>query len=68
MFRLKDVLTRPPFSFSLRYKFILLMENKKVNNIGSLDLSGNFHGSLLSMVLDAGLMVQFVLLLLFIFP
>lgn len=67
MFRLKDVLTRPPFSFSLRYKFILLVENKKVNNIGSLDLSGNFHGSLLSMVLDAGLMVQFVLLLLFIF-
>jgi biopolymer transport protein TolQ len=38
-----------------------------VKDIGSLDLSGNFHGSLLSMVLDAGLMVQFVLLLLFIF-
>jgi biopolymer transport protein TolQ len=38
-----------------------------VKDIGSLDLSGNFHGSLLSMVLDAGLMVQLVLLLLFIF-
>ncbi len=38
-----------------------------MKDIGSLDLSGNFHGSLLSMVLDAGLMVQFVLLLLFIF-
>jgi len=38
-----------------------------VKDIGSLDLSGSFHGSLLSMVLDAGLMVQFVLLLLFIF-
>jgi biopolymer transport protein TolQ len=38
-----------------------------VKDIGSLELSGNFHGSLLGMVLDAGLMVQFVLLLLFIF-
>lgn len=38
-----------------------------MKDIGSLDLSGTFHGSLLSMVLDAGLMVQFVLLLLFIF-
>jgi len=38
-----------------------------VKDIGSLDLSGNFHGSLLSMILDAGLMVKFVLLLLFIF-
>jgi biopolymer transport protein TolQ len=38
-----------------------------VKDIGSLDLGGNFHGSLLSMILDAGLMVQFVLLLLFIF-
>lgn len=38
-----------------------------MKDIGSLDLSGNFHGSLLSMVLDAGLMVQFVLLLLFVF-
>jgi biopolymer transport protein TolQ len=38
-----------------------------VKDIGSLDLSGNFHGSLLNMILDAGLMVKFVLLLLFIF-
>jgi len=38
-----------------------------VKDIGSLDLSGNFNGSLLSMILDAGLMVKFVLLLLFIF-
>jgi biopolymer transport protein TolQ len=38
-----------------------------VKEIGSLDLGGNFHGSLLGMVLDAGLMVQFVLLLLFVF-
>jgi biopolymer transport protein TolQ len=38
-----------------------------VKDIGSLDLSSNFNGSLLSMILDAGLMVKFVLLLLFIF-
>jgi len=38
-----------------------------VKDIGSLDLSGNFNGSLLNMILDAGLMVKFVLLLLFIF-
>ena len=38
-----------------------------MKDIGSLDLSGNFNGSLLSMILDAGLMVKFVLLLLFIF-
>jgi biopolymer transport protein TolQ len=38
-----------------------------VKDIGSLDLSGNFHGSLLSMILDAGVVVQLVLLLLFIF-
>ncbi len=38
-----------------------------MKDIGSLDLSGNFHGSLLSMILDAGIVVQFVLLLLFIF-
>jgi biopolymer transport protein TolQ len=38
-----------------------------VKDIGSLDLSGNFHGSLLSMVVNAGPMVQFVLLLLLIF-
>ena len=38
-----------------------------MKDIGSLDLSGSFNGSLLSMILDAGLMVKFVLLLLFIF-
>jgi biopolymer transport protein TolQ len=38
-----------------------------VKDIGSLDLSGSFNGSLLSMIIDAGLMVKFVLLLLFIF-
>jgi biopolymer transport protein TolQ len=38
-----------------------------VKDIGSLDLVGNFHGSLLGMILDAGLMVKFVLALLFIF-
>lgn len=38
-----------------------------MKDIGSLDLSGNFHGSLLNMILDAGVVVQLVLLLLFIF-
>lgn len=38
-----------------------------MKDIGSLDLSGNFNGSLLNMILDAGIMVKFVLLLLFIF-
>lgn len=38
-----------------------------MKDIGSLDLSGNFHGSLLSMIIDAGVVVQLVLLLLFIF-
>jgi len=38
-----------------------------VKDLGALDLSGNFNGSLLSMILDAGLMVKFVLLVLFIF-
>lgn len=38
-----------------------------MKDLGSLDLSGNFNGSLLSMILDAGLMVKFVLLVLFIF-
>ncbi len=38
-----------------------------MKEIGSLDIGGNFHGSLLGMVWDAGLMVQFVLLLLLIF-
>ncbi len=35
--------------------------------MSSLDLSGSFNGSLLSMVLDAGVVVKFVLLVLFIF-
>jgi len=38
-----------------------------VKEIGSLDLGGNFHGSVLGMVLDAGLMVKFVLLVLLVF-
>ncbi|MFZ1981084.1 MAG: protein TolQ [Smithella sp.] len=38
-----------------------------MKDIGSLDLSGSFNGSLLSMVLDAGVVVKFVLLVLFIF-
>lgn len=38
-----------------------------MKNIGSLDLGGNFHGSLIGMVLDAGFMVKFVLLLLLVF-
>jgi biopolymer transport protein TolQ len=38
-----------------------------VKDIGSLDLSGNFNGSLLNMIIDAGPMVKFVLLLLLIF-
>lgn len=38
-----------------------------MKEIGSLDLGGSFHGSLLGMVMDAGLMVQLVLLLLFVF-
>ncbi|HNZ64823.1 MAG TPA: protein TolQ [Smithella sp.] len=38
-----------------------------MKDLGALDLSGNFNGSLLSMILDAGLMVKFVLLVLFIF-
>ena len=38
-----------------------------MKDIGSLDLGGNFSGSLLGMVLNAGLMVKFVLLILLIF-
>lgn len=37
-----------------------------MNNIGTLDIGGSFHGSVLSMILDAGLMVKFVLLILLI--
>ena len=35
-----------------------------MNNIGTLNIGSNFHGSLLGMILDAGLMVKFVLLIL----
>ncbi len=35
-----------------------------MNNIGALNIGSNFHGSLLGMILDAGLMVKFVLLIL----
>lgn len=35
-----------------------------MKDIGSLDMGSNFHGSLLGMILDAGLMVKFVLLIL----
>lgn len=38
-----------------------------MRDISSLDLGGSFHGSILGMVLDAGLMVKFVLLILLIF-
>ncbi len=38
-----------------------------MKDIGSLDLGGNFHGSLIGMVLDAGFMVKLVLLLLLVF-
>jgi biopolymer transport protein TolQ len=38
-----------------------------VKDIGSLDIGGNFHGSLLGMIADAGFMVKFVLLILLIF-
>ncbi|MEN6624332.1 MAG: protein TolQ [Smithella sp.] len=38
-----------------------------MKDIGSLDLGGNFHGSLIGMILDAGFVVKFVLLLLLAF-
>ncbi len=38
-----------------------------MNGIGSLELGGNFSGSLLGMIANAGLMVKFVLLILLIF-
>lgn len=38
-----------------------------MKDIGTLGLGGNFHGSLFGMILDAGLMVKFVLILLLIF-
>ena len=40
---------------------------KDISFIGAVDPTGHFHGSLLSMILDAGGMVQFVLLLLLFF-
>ena len=38
-----------------------------MKDIGSLDIGGNFHGSLLGMIADDGFMVKFVLLILLIF-
>lgn len=38
-----------------------------MKDIGALDIGGNFHGSLLGMIADAGFMVKFVLLILLIF-
>ncbi|MFO7568678.1 MAG: protein TolQ [Smithellaceae bacterium] len=38
-----------------------------MKDIGSLDIGGGFHGSLLGMVWDAGWVVQFILLILLIF-
>ena len=35
-----------------------------MKDIGTLDMGSNFHGSLLGMIVDAGLMVKFVLLIL----
>ena len=35
-----------------------------MKDIGALGMGSNFHGSLLGMILDAGLMVKFVLLIL----
>ncbi|MDO9528247.1 MAG: protein TolQ [Syntrophales bacterium] len=40
---------------------------KEISAVTAVDLGGHFHGSLLSMVLDSGAMVQFVLLLLLFF-
>ena len=38
-----------------------------VSTVTAVDIGGHFHGSLLNMVLDSGMMVQFVLLLLLLF-
>lgn len=38
-----------------------------MKDIGSLAVGGNFHGSLIGMILDAGFVVKFVLLLLLVF-
>jgi biopolymer transport protein TolQ len=40
---------------------------KDISSVTAANIGGHFHGSLLSMVLDAGVMVQFVLLLLLFF-
>jgi len=40
---------------------------KEMSPIAAMDLGGNFHGSLLDMILGAGAMVQFVLLMLLVF-
>lgn len=40
---------------------------KEMSTVAAANIGGHFHGSLLSMVLDAGAMVQFVLLLLLFF-
>jgi biopolymer transport protein TolQ len=40
---------------------------KEISTVAAANIGGHFHGSLLSMVLDAGAMVQFVLLLLLFF-
>jgi biopolymer transport protein TolQ len=60
-------LTTGYFSFRLRACFNSIIGDKKVKDIASLDLSGNFHSSLFSMIVNAGLMVKFVLLLLLVF-
>jgi|GEM_PF-4046310 len=63
----KDVLTRLSFYFSLQLEFKFHFGDKKVKDISTLDLGSSFNGSLLSMIIDAGFVVKFVLLLLFIF-
>lgn len=40
---------------------------KEISSVTAVGLGGHFHGSLLGMILDAGVMVQFVLLLLLVF-
>jgi biopolymer transport protein TolQ len=40
---------------------------KEITSVTAASLGGQFHGSLFSMILNAGLMVQFVLLLLLFF-
>lgn len=40
---------------------------KELASVNTVDLGGQFHGSVLSMVMDAGLLVQFILLVLLLF-